>query len=185
MEGKSTIRDIKPEEITKIEVFDFDGTLVDTLLPETGKPIWLEKTGKEWEHRGWWGRKESLDLEVFGGFEVIEDVIDGFKKAKEDPNTFVVMMTGRRGKLKNEVKAILDHHGLKFDKYLYNYGGDTLTSKLKYLGSMLEVFPNVTDVTLWDDRDEHIPTFEQWGDNRCDEGRLTGFTMHHVESDRH
>jgi hypothetical protein len=30
---------------------------VDTELPESGKQIYLDKTGKEWPHIiGWWGK---------------------------------------------------------------------------------------------------------------------------------
>jgi hypothetical protein len=37
---------------------------VDTELPESGKQIYLDKTGKEWPHIGWWGKAESLDIEI-------------------------------------------------------------------------------------------------------------------------
>ena len=31
------------QKITKLAIFDFDGTLVDTPLPETGKELYQEK----------------------------------------------------------------------------------------------------------------------------------------------
>jgi hypothetical protein len=37
---------------------------LDTELPESGKQIYLDKTGKEWPHIGW-GKAESLDIEIF------------------------------------------------------------------------------------------------------------------------
>jgi hypothetical protein len=35
---------------------------VDTELPESGKQIYLDKTGKEWPHIGC--KAESLDIEI-------------------------------------------------------------------------------------------------------------------------
>jgi hypothetical protein len=35
---------------------------VDTESPESGKQIYLDKTGKEWPH--YWGKAESLDIEI-------------------------------------------------------------------------------------------------------------------------
>ncbi len=48
------------DKITNISIFDFDGTLIDTMTPEQGKKIYKEKTGKEWKYKGWWGKIESL-----------------------------------------------------------------------------------------------------------------------------
>lgn len=185
MEATSKIREIDVNEITAIEVFDFDGTLVDTLLPEIGKPIWKEKTGEDWPHRGWWGRKESLDISVFGVFEEIPEVREGYNKVSADESTYKVMMTGRMGKLKEEVENVLTAHDFAFDKYLYNYGGSTLDVKLTYLGKLLSLFPNVTKVTLWDDRESHFVSFKQWGQSRINDGRLKEFVFNEVEGERH
>jgi len=38
------------KNITKLAVFDFDGTLIMTPLPDTGRQQYREKTGKEWPH---------------------------------------------------------------------------------------------------------------------------------------
>jgi phosphoserine phosphatase len=35
-------------KITKLAVFDFDGTLVDTPLPENGRKEYKAKTGQDW-----------------------------------------------------------------------------------------------------------------------------------------
>ena len=191
MKNTSKIREINPDEITHLEVFDFDGTLVDTLVPELGKPIWLEKTGTDWPYRGWWGQKDSLSMEVFEGFEVLPEVIEGYEIAKANPNCYRVMMTGRlarnhkSGGVEEEVEVILAHHNLEFDKYLYNTGGRTESVKLRYLASLMSTFPNIKSVTLWDDRTSQIPTFEEWGETQKENGRIEDFTMHHVLGDHH
>ena len=50
---------------TKLAVFDFDGTLVDTPIPEdANKAIWKEKTALDWEG-GWFSNPNSLSIDVF------------------------------------------------------------------------------------------------------------------------
>jgi phosphoserine phosphatase len=39
----------------RLAVFDFDGTLMNSPMPETGKQEWSEKMGKPFPFRGWWG----------------------------------------------------------------------------------------------------------------------------------
>ena len=57
---------MKKQKIKKLISFDFDDTLFHTPLPEEGKKIWKQKTGKDWPHsRGWWSKPESLDTEIF------------------------------------------------------------------------------------------------------------------------
>lgn len=181
---------------TKLYVFDFDATLVDTPLPEEGRRIWKEKHGFPFPSKsadeveqnkkitGWWGRKESLDMETFD-MPLIPEVKSAYDKVKNDPDVMKVMLTGRRGKMGKEVKTILDNHGLKFDAYLFNNKSDTLTAKITYLNELLSNNPDIKDVTLFDDRTEHIPTFENWGKELKENGRLDGFTMNHIQSDHH
>jgi len=181
---------------TKLYVFDFDATLIDTALPEEGRRIWKEKHGFPFPSKsadeveqnkkitGWWGRKESLDMETFV-MPLIPEVKSAYDKVKNDPDVMKVMLTGRRGKMGNEVKNILDSHGLKFDAYLFNNKSDTLTAKITYLNELLSNNPDIKDVTLFDDRTEHIPTFENWGKELVDSGRLVDFTMNHIQSDHH
>ena len=69
-------------------IFDFDQTLMDTLGKEEGLKIWKEKTGQDYPHKGWWGRKESLDLDVFD-IEPNEDVLTDYYKHKEMMILFV------------------------------------------------------------------------------------------------
>ena len=74
---KKNLRIMLFEEVgkpTKLYVFDFDATLIDTPLPEEGREIWKEKHGFPFPSKsadeveqnkkitGWWGRKESLDM---------------------------------------------------------------------------------------------------------------------------
>ena len=169
---------------TKIEIFDFDGTLVDTPLPDTGKHEYQVKTGKPWPYEGWWGRHESLDMNVFD-MPVVPMVIDAYKKAKADPNTIVVMLTGRQSKLAGDVRKILDAKGLSFDEYQYNRGGETGDAKMKDMDYLLNKYPQVTEIEMWDDRVAHVPRFQAWGDAKVAEGRLKKFHVNVVPTTHH
>jgi tRNA nucleotidyltransferase (CCA-adding enzyme) len=150
------------EEINHIAVFDFDNTTIDSPNPEIGKEIWKEKTGKDWEHKGWWGKIDSLSMEVFD-LKPIGETLDGYNRVKNDPSVYKVLLTGRIGKFENQVKKILNSHGIKFDDYLFNDKGSTIEFKIHELESLIKKFPNATVVEMWDDREEHFPFFERWG----------------------
>lgn len=167
-------------DITRICVLDFDGTLINTPIPEKGYVQYKEKTGQDWPHKGWWGRVESLDTAIFD-MPVMSSVISEYKKESKNPNTLMVMMTGRLPKLSDAVKKILDSHGLKFDIYEFNNGGSTLHSKITSLNKLIEEYSNVKSIALWDDRDEHIPAFNAWG--AAQDG--IDYHMTHVKSNHH
>lgn len=167
---------------TILNIFDFDGTLINTQTPETGKIIWEEKTGNQWPHVGWWGRKESLDKAIFEQ-PIIENVIIEYNRLVNDEEALTIMLTGRRSKLSNEVEAILNDKGLIFDEYRYNYGGDTLSNKVEQIGDLMKHNKSVTEINLFEDRGEHIVTFKQLFKGMVDRGRISKFTIYQVTMD--
>ncbi len=167
-------------KITKLSFFDFDGTLVITPTPDKGgKETHKAKTGKDWPHIGWFSKPESLDMDIFD-IPTIPDVVRDYKNEAKNHNTVTIMMTGRLKKLANEVKTILFAHRLIFDEYYFNYGGTTEEGKINAMNELLEKYPDVIDVELWDDRIPHIPTFERWGEEKCRSGRLDRFNINVV-----
>lgn len=172
------------KKITKIAIFDFDGTLVDTELPITGKQKYLEKTGKEWPHQGWWGKAESLDTEIFET-PLVEMVKEAYDKIKLEDETLMVMLTGRMIKLQVHVEKILEEHGLEFDEYHYNKGGATEVAKMKTIDMLLDKFPDVNEIVLFDDRLEHIPIFSEFLEEKSKSERIKSFTITVVPADRH
>lgn len=167
---------------TKLAVFDFDNTLISTPLPDSGKIIWREKTGKDWPHKGWWGRAESLDIEIFE-HPIRPEVISDYHAEFADLNTMVIMLTGRRPSLAKEVKSILDYHKLTFDAYLYNYGGETSVNKRQQMEKILSEIPSIISIELWDDRKLHVQIFQEWGDVLVKTGRLKDFKINLVSND--
>ena len=161
---KKILRESVNRDIDRIAVFDFDGTLIMTPMPDTGKVEYKEKTGKDWPYMGWWGREESLDMDIFD-MPTIPSVMAAYQKESKNPHTLMVMLTGRLPKLHQSVKKILDSNGFKFDIYEYNNGGSTLHSKIKSMEDLLKEYPNVKSLSMWDDRLEHIDAFKAWGNS--------------------
>jgi hypothetical protein len=180
---KELLREGADSKITRIAIFDFDGTTMDTLNPETGIPIYKEKTGTDWPFKGWWGRPESLDMSIFD-FKPLPEVKAGFNKEAASNNTLMVSLTGRRKNLADKVEAVLHANGYKFDKYLYNYGSDTLSNKLEQIANLLKEFPTVRTVALWDDRTEHIPSFKQFLETQVANGRLDDFEITEIYNEQ-
>lgn len=147
-------------KINKLICFDFDDTLCHTLTPEEGKPIWLEKTGSPYPHGGWWGKKESLDTEIFD-IKLNPWVYDKYLNAISDSDNYVFMATGRIVKLRNEVQKILDMHNLSFDSIHLNHTNDTFTFKCELFEKMIKRM-RPEEFIMYDDREEHLVKFVHW-----------------------
>ena len=52
---------------------------------------------------------------------------------------------------------------LRFDEYHYKDNGDTLTSKFNTIRSLLNRYPNVDFIEMYEDREPHAISFEEWG----------------------
>lgn len=171
-------------KITKITIWDFDGTLIDSPLPEFGKKHYEDKTGIKWPYKGWWGRELSLDMDIFD-MPVVPQVIEAYHKEKANDTTLMVMLTGRMEIMRPHVIKILDSHDLKFDEYHFNKFGATEIAKMRTMEKLLTKYTEVTEMELWDDRLAHIPIFEAFGQRLVEEGRLKDFTINVVPADRH
>ena len=172
------------EKINKLNVFDFDGTLVDTPLPQNGKKLYKEKTGNDWPHTGWWGQPLSLDMTVFD-MPTIPSVIADYEKESSRPDAMTIMLTGRMVKLGDLVKKILADKQLTFDEYHFNRGGSTDTAKIKTMEDVLRRVNTIREIHMWDDRQEHIPVFQAWGDYMIKQGVIDKFDITVVPTARH
>jgi len=172
------------EKMTKLAIWDFDHTLINTPLPEVGMLEYTKKTGKEWPHKGWWSKPESLDDSIFD-MPVIESVIADYEREKGDDSTLHVMLTGRMPHLSHLVEKILNDKGLEFHEYHYSTGGATEISKIRTLDALLEKYQDIEAVELWEDRMAHLPIFEAWGKKNCESGRIKDFKINLVISDHH
>ena len=145
----------------KIIVFDFDQTLINTQEPEEGRKIWKEKCGTDFPHKGWWSKKETLDINIF--YPTINKwTYEHYLKAINDENNYVLLVTGRINELKAEIQNILDHHKFKFNDVVCNWGGNVITFKIRFFESVIRKNITITEFIIYDDRQEHIVKFIEW-----------------------
>ena len=150
--------------INKIVIIDFDKTLFYTPEhTEDNRKKWEEVYGKEYPHIGWWGKPESLDTDVFD-IPVNEEILTKYKECESDSTCMTVLCTGRISKLEEEVKALFKEHGINFDREYFAKGG-TLKHKLKTFEDLYQEYPNA-QITSYDDREDHLPHFQKWAEDK-------------------
>lgn len=176
------------EEIKKLVIYDFDGTLFKSPDDKEGKEIYEEETGEPWPFKGWWGRNESLLPPIVpqkpDPHWYIQDVVSNQKKDSEDPNAKVVLMTGRPFQIKNRVMEILDHAGIRFDNTFFagqsgTKGSGTFEIKSNNIKMLLN---NDFDLLeIWEDRPEHVEAFTDLGSQlKKTNPRLQSVIIHDV-----
>jgi hypothetical protein len=139
--------------------FDFDGTLVHTPLPDTGKDEWSSLHNKPYPHLGWWSKPESLDAKLS---MALDEVV-----AKEHANrmsasdTVVYLLTSRLQKLQSHVISICDKYGLKFHKLQFrDFELDKGDIVLREIRQHIADGFTVGKVEVWDDRIAEHERFE-------------------------
>jgi hypothetical protein len=170
-------------KVKRVVVFDFDNTLVYTGGDiNKYKTIYREKTGLDWQGT-WWDNPKSLDYDMFK-FKRIEATFDLYLKSISEPNTIAVMLTGRKSKLSNEVEKILKKLGInKFNHYLYNYGGNTLLNKKEQILQLINKYPEVEELVMYDDRENHLKPFNEFGERLInkDSNKIKKFYLYQVK----
>ena len=142
--------------IKRLAAFDFDGTLMNSPEKEEGKLLWAEKTGEPYPYQGWWGRPESLDLNVFD-IKPFSTVFHQLQKEQSTPDTYVIVLTSRQEKLRPQVQAVLDKNNIHVDKLDMKYDWKDKGRKiLDYIQS----FPDLEEISVYDDMEEHIVAYE-------------------------
>jgi len=107
----------------RLAIFDFDGTLIDSPEKEEGKKVWTENMGQPYSHKGWWGRKESLDTDVFD-IKPFPKVLARLEEEKAIPDTMVIILSSRMEKLRPEIENVLDINGIVVDEVILKNGGE-------------------------------------------------------------
>ncbi len=166
-----------PEGVNALHIFDFDGTLIRTPMPEEGRASYLAATGRPWPVKGWWGRVGSLSPPVLESplrrDRVIRCVWDEFEDiSKRSATACAVVMTGRVRPLRPDVLRILGeatedgHMFLDEDAVFTHPGGrmDMWEWKTTLIYSLVASGPlehhPIRTVHIWEDRKEHAERFE-------------------------
>ena len=147
----------------ELHIYDFDGTLFNTPMPDVGKSRWQEATGEKWPHRGWWGQAESLDTDVF---DVTPNpgVLAAFHESMAAPNVHTIVLTGRHRALVAVVQKIMGAHGVAPDELKLTPSGlGTLNYKQKVIRKWARTAP-LEKIVIYEDRPEHAAAFEAMSD---------------------
>ncbi len=138
-----------------LNVFDFDGTLMDSPTPEVGMPLYKEITGSDWPHRGWWGQIDSLK-----SFDVkpIPKTQKLYHTYTSIPNSVSILMTNRIPKFESVVREKLKDYYI-FD--YYDFKNDHREKPDRIL-EMLKSNPSIKVINIFDDMDEQIVRFKMF-----------------------
>jgi hypothetical protein len=143
-------------KIKRLQVFDFDGTLANTVSPEEGKPAWEKYYDKPFPHKGWWSKPESLDLGVFD-IKMFPSLLNQLKREVSTPDTYVIILTSRLERLRPQLKAVLDVNGVHVNAIDMKHNELTKGEKiLKYIDHL----PDLEEVSVYDDREGDIESYE-------------------------
>ncbi len=146
----------KNDKIKRLCVMDFDDTLISSPTPDIGKPMWEKYYNKPYPYQGWWGRPESLDLEVFD-IKPFPSVLSQLKKEQVTPNTYVMVLTSRMEKLRPQVEAVLNKNNIHVNKVeMKRAEGDKGIKLLRYV----EQNPDLKVINVYEDRDTDIASYE-------------------------
>jgi Swiss Army Knife RNA repair-like protein len=184
---------LESRDAKHLHVFDMDGTLARTPEPtDQNKDLYRYHSRSSTNPRGtkpgdWWGDHKTLRHP----FETrpIEHTLKNYHAAKQDPNSRVVVMTGRVAKpdMQDAVSHTLHKLGVKG----HTHGEDLFlkpprdkkkknVKTAEWKGHMLRQWhkehPHLKHVTMWDDREEHLDHFR---DVLHDLG--VKHTLHHVK----
>ena len=143
--------------ITRLCAFDFDSTLIDSPQKESGKIQWSEKMGKPHPYQGWWGRPESLDLNVFD-IKPFPKILNLLNKDISTPATYTIVLTSRQEKLRPLVQKVLDVNNIRVDKL--DMQRDQRTKGQKIL-DYSKKFRDLREINVYDDRDTDITSYEE------------------------
>lgn len=156
----------RKESIVKIDIFDFDDTLVYTPNDEKGQEI-LTRYNIQAQMKGkpeitldndfYWYSAASLEPPIVPNptpcIMLNQKVAHEFYDSARDPKRLTVVLTGRPKHLKLQVKRILDDFKLKPNRlYLVPADNKTLDNKIKKIAELLDEFDHVEEIEMWEDR---------------------------------
>ncbi len=150
------------QTITKLFVFDFDGTLFKTPDPVSGRQFYEESTGHMWPYTGWLSRPESLlpPLKIKPGPALAE-----YRRHFGRAGSYTVILTSRRAQTEAGVRAVLVDHQLSPDELILKPGDTRKPSpdfKVHSLSQLLEIFPEVREVKFWDDLNDNLQAVRRY-----------------------
>lgn len=147
-----------------LDVFDFDSTLYRS-----------KEMPKEYKGPFWWNSKislEDLDHTLW-----IEETVNSARISIEDPTHLSIMLTARsdRPEIIYLVSQLLREKGLNFDRSFFkDLQKPTPIFKADLVGMLLDAYPNIHTVNLWEDNEDNIHAIQK----KCERLGITfNFTL--------
>ena len=155
--------------------FDFDGTLSQSPLPETGKPKWKEVTGTEYPHKGWWSKPESLSIEVFN-IQPNPEVRAALVESLDNGHTNWILTT-RLPRLKEHVLKVVESFGIDTTRF----DGHSFASNLDKGQRILSIIgDDATEVHVYEDREVEFVVLEKIRETL--ESRGIAYHIHKIDN---
>ena len=146
----------------RIVVFDFDNTLFNTVDASYGRVIYRKKTGKNWEHNGWYNREESLDDSIFP-IRVDYKIRSEYEKYKKNESDCVCMISERPVKVKDKIEYLLKKNDFDFDFCFYRESDeDYFKIKCDQIKKILSSNQNINSIIIFDDKSFDVDRFKVW-----------------------
>jgi len=157
----------RKENIVKIDIFDFDDTLVYTPTEDKAARIIArynhkaQDQGKRQfklkEDEYYWYNPQSLEPPVVPKptpcAMLNQKVAQEFYASQRDPSCLTVLLTGRPPELRKHIQRVLDDFKLKPDRfYLMLKGHQVMRKKVDRIAKLLDEFPQIEEIALWDDK---------------------------------
>jgi hypothetical protein len=140
----------------RIDIYDFDESLVHHLSIDAAKNKYYKKHNREWPYVNWWEVPSSLDPSM--GMSVNLDILNEALISQASHDVLFIIMTGRVLKLKNQVKNILKILGLKPNILLLSPDGFTLPFKANVLKFFIKKYPT-TPIRMYEDKPEYAQEY--------------------------
>jgi hypothetical protein len=144
---------------TTLNFWDFDGSLIDSPMPEPGKANWELKTGKKYPHVGWWSKPESLDTDIHE-ISPKYDIFLKWKDSKHNPESIDILLTSRLKKLELNVINVLSKHDITMDYYSFANGPLNKGQRVLQWLETLDTDKTIKEINVYEDRDIEIQVLE-------------------------
>ena len=154
--------------ILRVAFYDFDGTIIDSPMPDLGKLLWAKENGISYHHKGWWSKPESLDMSIFD-IKGVRAVEQRLQKDINNKNCWTVLLTNRLSKLESEVLKVLNHLNINLDELqMMDKINLSKSMRVKYT---LQGLPQANQIDIYDDDDKNISDFLQLKNELTQEGK--------------
>lgn len=174
----------------KINIFDFDSTLIRTVGPEAFRLVKKYIETNDCAHLKlkdlpftedevlknrilWWDNKISLDPILFS-FPVIKPVFDAYMRDKDNPNVLNIVISHRSTNLTPYIQHALETKGISMDKI---YAIDRKIKKFYVLSNILKDYEKVKTIHIFEDAVSAINGYIEYFENRKHDYKIKVFLI--------